>query len=171
MKQKIDDYGRVIETEDSLVEQLYNGTLEAQASGDFVNKFNHWCSVFDVDMRINPADEINVPPTEFHKERQSEWLIPEEYKTFDLEGYLVGKCTTDEQLVRVAEELSVFATLGLYDVLRAVKYAVDTLDAKGITRGVGRGSSVASYCLYLLGVHMVDSMKYDLDFGEFLSIS
>jgi DNA polymerase III alpha subunit len=34
--------------------------------------------------------------------------------------------------------------------------------------GVGRGSSVASYCLYILGVHKVDSIKYELDIHEFL---
>jgi DNA polymerase III alpha subunit len=37
-----------------------------------------------------------------------------------------------------------------------------------IVLGVGRGSSVASYVLYLLGVHRVDSLKYDLDIKEFL---
>jgi DNA polymerase III alpha subunit len=34
--------------------------------------------------------------------------------------------------------------------------------------GVGRGSSVASYVLYLLGVHKIDSLKYNLDIHEFL---
>jgi len=34
--------------------------------------------------------------------------------------------------------------------------------------GVGRGSSVASYVLYLIGVHRVNSMYYNLDVGEFL---
>ena len=34
--------------------------------------------------------------------------------------------------------------------------------------GVGRGSSTASYVLYLLGVHRIDSMYYDLDPEEFL---
>ena len=34
--------------------------------------------------------------------------------------------------------------------------------------GVGRGSSVASYVLYKLGVHRIDSLYYNLDIGEFL---
>jgi DNA polymerase III alpha subunit len=34
--------------------------------------------------------------------------------------------------------------------------------------GVGRGSSVASYVLYKLGVHRIDSLYYDLDPAEFL---
>ena len=34
--------------------------------------------------------------------------------------------------------------------------------------GLGRGSSVASYVLYLLGVHRINSLYYDLDIKEFL---
>jgi DNA polymerase III alpha subunit len=40
--------------------------------------------------------------------------------------------------------------------------------SNNIVWGVGRGSSVASYVLYLLGVHKVDSIKYGLDIREFL---
>ena len=38
----------------------------------------------------------------------------------------------------------------------------------GVIWGVGRGSSVASYVLYLIGIHKVDSMYYDLPINEFL---
>ena len=34
--------------------------------------------------------------------------------------------------------------------------------------GLGRGSSTASYILYLLGVHKIDSLYYDLPIEEFL---
>jgi DNA polymerase III alpha subunit len=39
---------------------------------------------------------------------------------------------------------------------------------RNIVWGVGRGSSVASYVLFLIGTHKVDSVKYELDFNEFL---
>jgi DNA polymerase III alpha subunit len=45
---------------------------------------------------------------------------------------------------------------------------VDTFREEKIVWGVGRGSSVASYVLYLLGVHKVDSLKYNLNVDEFL---
>jgi DNA polymerase III alpha subunit len=48
-----------------------------------------------------------------------------------------------------------------------MKYIVDTLRKNQIVWGVGRGSSVASYALYLIGVHKIDSVKYDLPIGEF----
>ena len=56
----------------------------------------------------------------------------------------------------------------MMDVLQFLKYMVDTLRENNIVWGVGRGSSVASYVLYLLGVHKVNSIKYDLDPTEFL---
>lgn len=33
--------------------------------------------------------------------------------------------------------------------------------------GVGRGSSCASYLLYTLGIHDINSIKFDIDFKEF----
>jgi DNA polymerase III alpha subunit len=56
----------------------------------------------------------------------------------------------------------------MLDLLRVLKYTVDTLKTNSIVWGVGRGSSVASYVLFLLGVHKIDSVKYNLDWREFL---
>ena len=56
----------------------------------------------------------------------------------------------------------------LFDLLRYLKYLVDLMRKNRLIWGVGRGSSVASYVLYLLGVHRIDSMYYDLDPSEFL---
>ena len=80
---------------------------------------------------------------------------------------LYGMCETDEQRSRVDQELDLFIKNGMLDVLYAMQYVVDTLRAKGIVWGVGRGSSVASYVLYLIGVHKIDSIKYNLPIEEF----
>jgi DNA polymerase III alpha subunit len=45
---------------------------------------------------------------------------------------------------------------------------IDVFNKNNIVHGVGRGSSTSSYVLYLLGVHFIDSIKYDLDINEFL---
>jgi DNA polymerase III alpha subunit len=42
------------------------------------------------------------------------------------------------------------------------------MTANRVIWGVGRGSSVASFVLYKLGVHRVDSLYYNLDINEFL---
>jgi DNA polymerase III alpha subunit len=93
--------------------------------------------------------------------------MPEEYKSMDIEGFLVDQCPK-QNYDRLINELVLFRQHNMIDLLRYLKYLVDTMRSKNILWGVGRGSSVASYCLYLIGVHKVDSVKYDLDIKEFL---
>jgi len=47
-------------------------------------------------------------------------------------------------------------------------YIVDMMRKNNLVWGVGRGSSVASYVLYLIGIHKIDSLKYNLNIEEFL---
>ena len=77
-------------------------------------------------------------------------------------------CETEEQLNRVNQELELYIQHGMMDLLFYLKYLVDTMREHKIVWGVGRGSSVASYVLYLVGVHRVNSMYYDLNITEFL---
>ena len=56
----------------------------------------------------------------------------------------------------------------MMDLLRYMIYLVDFMRKENIVWGVGRGSSVASYVLYLIGIHKVDSIQYGLDYKEFL---
>ncbi len=112
-----------------------------------------------------PADYASLE--EFDQENQRNWFIPEDYYP-NLVEYLYSCCTTDEQRARVSEELTAFIEHNMLDLLFCLKYIVDTLRTNNIVWGVGRGSSVASYVLYLLGVHKIDSMKYNLDWREFL---
>jgi DNA polymerase III alpha subunit len=64
-------------------------------------------------------------------------------------------------------ELNLYRHQGMIPVLNAMKYIVDTLRTNNIVWGVGRGSSVASYVLYLIGVHKIDSIKYNIPIEEF----
>lgn len=105
---------------------------------------------------------------EFDHRCQSNWLMPIEYKQLDIAEHLISLCDTPEKLQRVAHELLLYQDRGLFDLLRYLKYLVDIMRDNKVIWGVGRGSSVASYVLYLLGVHRIDSMYYDLDVEEFL---
>ena len=105
---------------------------------------------------------------EFDAVKQNSWHMPEEYKNLDIAEYILSLCDSDAKLQRCGEELLLFQERNLFDLLRYLKYLVDTLHANRMIWGVGRGSSVASYVLYLLGVHRIDSMFYDLDAREFL---
>jgi DNA polymerase III alpha subunit len=106
--------------------------------------------------------------TQFHQQRQQHWHMPAQYQNMDIAAYVVNLCKTEQQLARVAEELILFQDQNLFELLKYLKYLVDVIAENRIVCGVGRGSSVASYVLYLLGVHRIDSMQYGLDIREFL---
>lgn len=114
-----------------------------------------------------PADESQSVP-EFDRIQQGNWAMPQEYRDLDIAQYVLDLCTTQEQLQRVGQELLMYQEHDLFDLLKYMKYLVDVMRENQVIWGVGRGSSVSSYVLYLLGVHRVDSMYHDLDPHEFL---
>jgi DNA polymerase III alpha subunit len=105
---------------------------------------------------------------EYDRQQQQTWYMPAEYQQLDIAAYILSLCNTTEQLQRAGEELLLYQDRELFDLLRYLKYLVDTMKLHKVVWGVGRGSSVASYVLYLLEVHRIDSMFYDLDPREFL---
>lgn len=113
-------------------------------------------------------NDNNISVPEFDLVRQANWFMPDQYKQLDIAEYVLGLCETQEQLQRCGEELLLFQERNLFDLLKYLKYLVDVMRDNQVIWGVGRGSSVASYVLYKLGVHRIDSMYYDLDPSEFL---
>ena len=105
-----------------------------------------------------------IPPQEIDT---TNWFIPYKYKTMDILDWLYQQCPTPEVRERVIEELRLFAKYDMIPVLKTMKYVVDTLRANNVVWGVGRGSSVASYVLFMIGVHKIDSVKYKLPINEF----
>ena len=65
-------------------------------------------------------------------------------------------------------ELLLFQERDMFDLLKYLKYLVDTMRENNIIWGVGRGSSVSSFVLYLIGIHKINSLYYDLSIEEFL---
>lgn len=116
--------------------------------------------------KINP-ELYNVSVEAFDQACQTDWFIPAEYASMDIEEFLVHACP-EENYQRLIEELAEFRSRNMLPLLRVLKYLVDTFRKNNVLWGVGRGSSVASYVLYLLEVHRIDSIKYNLDWHEFL---
>ena len=105
-----------------------------------------------------------MPPKEIDT---TNWFIPYEYKTMDILDWLYQRCPTPEVRERVVEELRLFAKHDMIPVLKTMKYVVDTLRKNNVIWGVGRGSSVSSYVLFLIGIHKIDSIKYNIPIEEF----
>jgi hypothetical protein len=105
---------------------------------------------------------------EFHATQQQNWHMPDKYKHMDIAAHVLGLCDSEAELQRCGAELMLYQERDLFDLLKYLAYLVDIMQENRIIWGVGRGSSVASYVLYKLGVHRIDSLYYNLDIGEFL---
>lgn len=96
--------------------------------------------------------------------------MPDFYKTLNLNELfdIMSKELPDIYKERVKYELSLYQEKGYDNFLKYCVYLSTLVNQKKIVVGCGRGSSCASYLLFLLGLHMVDSVKYDIDVREFL---
>lgn len=168
----IDEYGNTAFNMEGVIDLLMKGGEIAgiQVLDDPVfSNFNQLCKEFD-----HPEDQVTFyePPAvsvaDWDCERQARWFIPEPFAKLNVLDWLVERCSTEEQGIRILEEWKLFEEKGMENVLRFMIYMVDHLRSNGILWGVGRGSSVASYVLYLIGVHRIDSMRFGLDYREFL---
>jgi DNA polymerase III alpha subunit len=119
-------------------------------------------------VKYNPLALQAVTVEEFDHANQSNWLMPDQYKNLDIAEHVLNLCQSEAELQRVGEELLLYQARDLFDLLRYLKFLVDIMRQNNLIWGVGRGSSVASYVLYLLGVHRIDSLYYNLDIAEFL---
>jgi DNA polymerase III alpha subunit len=171
---KLTDYGQVILSEQDIFDGLYSGKISSLESLNVdneqtVEQFNqarnanadHFPNLTHFEQTVESLEQ-------FDKNNQSKWFMPKEYEDFPMVEFLLDKTTNKEEYQRVVMELELFIQHNMTPVLNYLKYLVDTMRANNIVWGVGRGSSVASYILYLLGVHKVNSIKYNLDINEFL---
>jgi DNA polymerase III alpha subunit len=169
-KESLDEYGRYLLSSDEAIHMISQGK---DIEGCFfldepeVLMYNEHCEQILGKEKLNVYEKKEKTFEEFHQQQTQKWNIPWEYKIFDIEKHILGLCESQEEKYRVTHELGLFKKYELLDLLRFMKYFVDTLRRERTVWGVGRGSSVSVYSLYLLKVHRVDSIKYKLDCKEF----
>jgi DNA polymerase III alpha subunit len=166
-----DKYGQVIVNEQDLCYAYLENPLREikQCYVEHEIKFDPFLELDNIP-KLNKYDFNNLLETvsEYDARLQSNWNMPEEYKNLDIAVWLLEKCSTDEQRQRVGQELLMYLDRNMFPLLQYLLYLVNTMRSNNIVWGVGRGSSVASYVLYLIGVHKIDSIFYSLDITEFL---
>lgn len=143
----------------SIKRMLVDNSVNIEHMVDFVDRMPEF---------IQHAGDPTVNMNIFDQQAQAHWHMPEEYQQLDIAGYILGLCATEAELQRVGHELLLYQEKDLFNLLRYLKYLVDVMNKNRVIWGVGRGSSVASYVLYKLGVHRIDSMFYKLEPEEFL---
>ena len=176
MLMKTDDLGIPRFSNRDLIDMIYSGHADkvhvvlCDASDD-VDKFNAAMEEQGFP-KLQNYIPLDVDQKTFDGACQSSWFMPDEYKNMDVYTYVIDKIQPDiapiEIVERVYEELREFEQRNMLDLLRYMIYLVDFMRENNIVWGVGRGSSVASYVLYLIGVHRINSIQYGLDWREFL---
>ena len=172
---KTDSLGIPRFTNKDLVNMIYSGNVDKChvvlcEQSDDIDKFNEAMEEQGFD-KLQKYIPLDVDEKTFDGVCQSEWFMPDEYKDINVFEYVLRKAEIPcEQHVqdRIWEELQEYEKRDMEDLLRYMIYLVDFMRENDIVWGVGRGSSVASYVLYLIGVHKIDSIQYGLDWREFL---
>lgn len=165
---RLDHFSNPVFNEQDLFTALYKGqSLSADMFVDSSNNVKHLEEQASLKFWL-PLDEYDLPVKDYDFAMQAEVFMPASYFEWSPEEYCMNLCTTEEQRQRVRDELTAFENRGMITLLQWLKYFVDTMRANQLVWGVGRGSSVASYVLFLIGVHKIDSLKYNLDWQEFL---
>ena len=168
---KYDQYGQTYTNSQELCDLLYKNPGLDISLFQVEDSIEYNRSVAELHAELDLLDSyhnINMSVEEFDNILQKNWRMPLEYRELDIAEYVLGLCQQEHELQRVGQELLLYQERNLFDLLRYLKYLVDTLRKNNVVWGVGRGSSVASYVLFLLGVHKIDSLYYNLDIDEFL---
>jgi hypothetical protein len=77
---------------------------------------------------------------------------------------------SENERERVEEEIFLFEQANAEILLKFIIWLSDFVRKNNIPIGVGRGSSCSLYTLYLLGLHHVNCLKYNISCLEFFKI-
>jgi hypothetical protein len=174
---QITDTGRVLMKYETLYRLFRNGKSDAVtgltclddgSENKDVRHFNERNPARLIQIET-PGDEDEVPPVDAYY-----FNLPDAYWDIHLEEFLATKLVekfsdpTDQYLDRLALEIQMMADRQMDEFIRTLIYMVDVFEANQVVHGLGRGSSCASLVLYLIGIHMVDPVEYDIPITEFL---
>jgi DNA polymerase III alpha subunit len=165
-----DKYGQIIYSEKDLVE-LYLTNPDLVFSRPILSDSS---IPFDQDLNIDTIPKIvkyissDISVEAFDMMKQNNWHMPDEYKNLDIAKFVLDQCQHEEEMQRAGQELLLYQERDMFVLLKYLKYLVDTMRNNNIVWGVGRGSSVSSFVLFLIGVHKINSLYYGLEIDEFL---
>lgn len=169
---RVNKYGQAILSSDNLRELLLQGKNISHLNVIFdeeVELFQKYqSSLLTETITFLDAPEEVITFDEFHQKCADKWVFPVVYQQIDVKKWLLLKCTTDEEIERVEEEYKLYEDRDLIMLLRLFIFLVDYMRKNKFVWGVGRGSAVSSFCLYLIGIHRVNPIKYNLSIHDYL---
>ena len=167
---KLDKFSNPIFNETDIFDALYTGRQLSLSNivAEDSYEISQFLKISEITLLKVDHSIYSMSLEDYDAINQENWFMPAEYYDFDIEDYILSKCNTTNEYNRALEELVEFKNRNMIKLLQWLKYFVDTCLTNNIVWGVGRGSSVSSFVLYLLGVHKIVSIKYNLDWKDFL---
>lgn len=165
-----DKYGQYIYTEKDLCE-VYLTNPERQLKNVLTSDTITFADELDIThlpQLVTYSINEDLTVEQFDAIYQTNFFIPPEYASMDIAKFVLDQCQTEEELQRAGTELLLYQERDMFILLCYLKYLVDTMRSNNIVWGVGRGSSVSSFVLFLIGIHKINSLYYDLSVEEFL---
>ena len=169
-KIKINETGDCIFTEQDAIDLLYtNPDFDiSKLFFELTEQYNNSIKDTGLDLQQLQTVPKRPAPVKVDAANIANWFMPQKYYELNVLEWLLNRCQTDTERKRVEQEYVLFEKKKFIKVLQFLIYFIDTLRANNIVWGVGRGSSVASFCLFLIGVHKINPLQYNLDITEFL---
>ena len=143
--------------------------LRVQGTSSQITQFNENVPTQDV-ILLNLDEALTL---------SQEWLLPPDYKDLDLDqcvhtafiSFLSKSDYSDDEVnqasLRLVDELIEINRRGMVEFTKTIIFVLHTFRKKNIVWGVGRGSSCASYVLFILGLHVVDCVRLNVPMEEF----
>ena len=138
-----------------------------------------WC-IKNTDEIADLCDEVDMP---WHDPELPKIKIPPQYansaaylKALVHEGWKkrrIDRFDAEKQKIyrkRVDDELFVIEKKDFCDYFLILVDYINWCKQNDVIVGPGRGSAAGSLVCYLIGITQLDSIKYELDFGRFLTI-
>jgi len=166
---KTDMYGQLIFNQQDLCELFLQDPTRIikNALVDNPITFDEFLSIENIP-NIKQYIDPKLSLIKYDQLNQSTWFMPKEYYELDIAKWVLDQCNGEEELQRAGDELIKFHERSMFVLLQYLKYLVDTMRSNNVVWGVGRGSSVASFVLFLIGIHRINSLYYGLSIDEFL---
>jgi len=162
------DDGTVICTSAAIVEMLYSGRNIDGVLCDRAEDQIEWANAArdcDTDW-IGPVHATG--PCYQGVDWFQHWLTPEPYSSIDLRSWCIERCASEIEVNRANREIDEFESRGMVSIMKHLIYCADMWRQQGVVWGVGRGSSVCSFVLHLIGINRINPIEHGLDIGEWL---
>lgn len=126
------------------------------------------CDYVDMPWHEPELPKIEIPPQYSNSAAYLKDLVKEGWKKRGIKKFDVEKQKIYHK--RVDDELFVIEKKDFCDYFLILVDYINWCKKNDVIVGPGRGSAAGSLVCYLIGITQLDSIKYELDFGRFLTI-